>query len=90
MPAGWSILLGGLLGLCYVAASVLVTCFARRTPKFVLIVLGGTLIRMTVALALLVMSALLLPVSVPALMMAFLCVFLVGLGVEVLWILRRG
>ena len=82
-------MLGALLGLCYVAASVIVTRLARRTQRFVLVVLGGMLVRMAAALVILVTCVLLLPVSIPALIAAFLCVFLVGLGVEVLWMLRQ-
>lgn len=94
MPAAsevWvSILLGGLLGLCYVAASAFVTRFARHTQQFVIVVFGGMLVRMALALAALVMASLLLPVSMLAFTAAFLCVFLVGLGVELVWILRHG
>ena len=93
MPAAselwWSILLGGILGLCYVFASAFSTRLARRTTRFVPIVFGGMLLRMAIALAALVTAALLLPVSLPALLGAFLCVFLVGLGVEVVWIWRH-
>ena len=86
----WSIVLGGLLGVCYIASFAFVTYLAKRSSQFVLIVLGGMLARMMGALAALFLSAVLLPVSMPAFVGAFLCVFLVGIGVEVLWFLRRN
>ncbi|MDE2955492.1 MAG: hypothetical protein OXU68_00570 [Bacteroidota bacterium] len=94
MPAAaeiwWSILLGVMLGLGYVTASMLVSRLARRSQRFVLVVLGGMLVRIAAAVVILVASALLLPVYAPAMIAAFLCVFLVGLGVEVLLILRKN
>ena len=85
----WSIVLGGLMGLCYVGASVFVTRLARRTRHFVPVILGGMLVRMTLALGGLLLLTLVMTISLPALTASFLCVFLVGLGVEVAWILRH-
>ena len=86
----WSALLGGVLGLCYIGASVLAIWLARRTIHFLVVVIGGMLLRMAAALAALVFVVLLFPVSISAFIGTFLSVFLAGLIIEVVWLLRRN
>lgn len=89
MNLEWSIGAGGLLGLCYTGASILVVNIAQRTSKFVPIVLGGMVLRMFAALAALILIIQLFPVVLPALTGAFLFVVLIGLFTELMWLIRR-
>ena len=89
MNLEWSVGAGGLLGLCYAGASILVVNIAQRTSKFVPVVLGGMILRMFVALATLVLIIQLFPVVLPALTGTFLFVALIGLFIELVWLIRR-
>ena len=85
----WSVLLGISVGVIYTATSVLVLWLSRRTDRFVVVILGGMVLRMTAAFAVLVLILLYVPVVIPAFAGTFLCVFLAGLIAEVAWLLTR-
>ncbi len=85
----WSVLLGVLAGAIYTAASVLVLWLSRRTNRFVVVVLGGMVLRMVAAVTALVLVFLYIPVVIPAFVGTFLFVFLAGIIVEIVWLLTR-
>ncbi|MFQ5570782.1 MAG: hypothetical protein ACE5G0_13945 [Rhodothermales bacterium] len=91
-PAWWlSLGLGIGLGLLYSAASLVVNRYALRqdSHRFLLIVLGGMIARMALALALVALIVLLLPVEQVAFLASFLGVFVIGIIVEVMILHRK-
>ena len=94
MPqGGWLGLgLGGGLGVLYILASVMTHRWAaqREAARFLAIVLGGMVIRMIIALALVGGIAAFMPVHVPIFIGAFFVTFVVGLALEVVRLHRHG
>ena len=86
----WSAGLGAGIGLLYSAASLVATWFALRQDQrlFMVIVLGGVIVRMATALVIVVLILWLLPVEQVAFIGSFLGVFILGMIVEV-WRLHR-
>lgn len=93
-PSGWWLGLGlGIsIGVTYIAASVLTHRWAARraAKQFLTIVLGGMIVRMIVALALVGGIAALAPVHIPSFIGAFFATFVIGLIIEVVLLHRRG
>jgi hypothetical protein len=82
--------LGGGLGLLYGLASYLNCRLAFRwSHAFLLVVFGGLLLRLFVALGLLTTALLWLPVARAGLVGGFFGVFLLGLVMEVRWLHLR-
>jgi hypothetical protein len=94
VPGGWglSLVLGGSIGVLYIAASLLTHRWAarHRTQRFLAIVLGGMLVRMIVALTLVGGIAAFVPVHLPSFIGAFFATFVAGLMIEVVLLHRRG
>ncbi|NBC16925.1 MAG: hypothetical protein GVY18_06355 [Bacteroidetes bacterium] len=93
-PGGWELglALGGSIGVAYIVASLLTHRWAarQRNRRFLAIVLGGMVVRMIVALALVGGIAALAPIHLPSFIGAFFATFVVGLAVEVALLHRRG
>jgi hypothetical protein len=92
LSAWWSSAgLGIGVGLLYSAASLLANRYALRQdqPTFMLIVLGGMLVRILAALAVLALIVLVLSVEPIPFVASFSAVFLIGLIVEVLHLHRQ-
>lgn len=87
---GWSLGLGAGIGLLYILTSLLANRLAlRKGPRtFMMIVVGGMLVRMTVTLAAVVLILLLMPVHQIAFVGAFAAVFVLGTILEVLHLRR--
>ena len=77
------------IGALYTAAGVLVLRLSQRTDHFVVVVFGGMLLRMFVALVVLLLILLYVPVLIPAFVGTFLCVFLAGIIAEIVWLITR-
>ena len=90
--AAWwsSVGLGAAMGLLYTVVSLLAHRFAlRQGPRtFMMIVLGGMVARMGVALIAMVLILYLLPVEQTAFVGSFFGVFIVGMIVDVLYVHR--
>ena len=86
----WSAGLGIGIGLLYSLASLVTNRIALRQEQhlFMVMVLGGMVVRMMAALLAVVLIVLLLPVEQMVFIGAFLGVFVIGMGVEV-WNLHR-
>ena len=82
---------GCTLGLLYAASSMWVTKFALRQNQrvFMIIVFGGMIGRMMVALATIAAMVLLLPVQMIPFLSAFLVLLFVGIGLETRWLAVR-
>ena len=80
------------IGLLYSAASLVANWYAMRQNQhvFLLIVVGGMVVRMTIALALIALVVVLGPVQQTAFFASFLGVFEMGMIVEVLRLHRKA
>ena len=90
--AWWlSIGLGSGIGLLYAIASLLVNRYAMRQPghRFLLVFMGGMMVRLALALVGVTLILLLLPVQQRAFVASFLGVFVIGLIVEIVRVHRR-
>ena len=85
-----SAILGSGIGGIYILLSVISHRLAlkKETQPFMLIVFGGMAIRLFVTVAAIALIFALVPVAKAVFLTAFLCIFLVGLVVEI-WILHR-
>lgn len=94
MPADWwlSLGLGAGLGMAYGLSSYVTAWFAARQPgrRFLVLLLGGMLARMAVALALLALALAFVPMHRGVLAGSFLLIFSAGLVAEVALIHRNG
>ncbi len=79
------------MGLLYAASSMLVTKSALRQNQrvFMIIVFGGMLGRMAVALGAIAAIVLLLPVQRIPFLSAFLVFLVIGIGLEIRWLAVR-
>lgn len=82
---------GCALGVLYAASSMLVTKFALRQNQrvFMIIVFGGMIGRMVVALAAIAAIVLLLPVQMIPFLGSFLVLLILGIGLEIRWLAVR-
>ncbi len=93
LSAWWgSVGLGIGIGLLYNAASLVANWYAMRQNQrvFLLIVVGGMVVLMTIALALVALVVVLVPVQQTAFFASFLGVFVMGMIVEVLRLHRKA
>ena len=88
----WSVGLGAAIGLIHGVISLLASRLAlgKGVRTFMMIVLGGVLVRMAAALIAVVLVLLLLPVEQVAFVGSFMGVFLVGMIVEVRYARRAA
>ncbi len=79
------------MGLLYVASSMLVTKSALHQNQrvFMILVFGGMLGRMVVALGAIAAIVLLLPVQRIPFLSAFLVFLVIGIGLEIRWLAVR-
>ena len=92
-PVWWSSVgLGAAIGLVYTVISLIANRLALRKAQltFMVIVLGGMVVRMGAALIAVVLILLLLPVEQIAFVGSFLGVFILGMIAEVLYVRRAG